>query len=65
LGSEGKVIKCDFCGGDPACVKACNYGALRFEPPERVGLDFAFQYAAMVKVKADISKRVWSGIRPA
>lgn len=23
------VIKCDLCGGDPACVKACKYGALK------------------------------------
>jgi carbon-monoxide dehydrogenase iron sulfur subunit len=23
-----KAIKCDLCGGDPACVKACDYGAI-------------------------------------
>jgi phenylglyoxylate dehydrogenase beta subunit len=23
-----RVMKCDFCGGDPACVKACRPGAL-------------------------------------
>ena len=29
---EGKmrVIKCDFCDGDPACVKACSTDALMF-----------------------------------
>jgi len=64
LGREGKVVKCDLCAGDPECVKACNYGALRFESPERVGVDFAFQYATIIKVRTDISKRVWSGIRP-
>ena len=25
----GHVAKCDLCGGDPACVKACGEGALR------------------------------------
>ena len=23
-----KAIKCDLCNGDPACVKACDYGAI-------------------------------------
>ena len=26
----GRVIKCDQCGGDPACVKACPTGALEW-----------------------------------
>ena len=26
--SIGHVIKCDLCGGDPACVRACSSGAL-------------------------------------
>jgi len=25
---EGKMFKCDGCGGDPACVKICPNGAL-------------------------------------
>jgi len=25
-------MKCDLCGGDPACVKSCLYGALEFLP---------------------------------
>ncbi len=28
--SVGHVVKCDGCGGDPACVKACERGALKF-----------------------------------
>lgn len=28
--ASGKVMKCDHCGGDPACVKACKPGALRY-----------------------------------
>ena len=27
----GQVMKCDFCGGDPACVKACPLGALELK----------------------------------
>lgn len=26
----GKALKCDLCGGDPACVKECPENALRF-----------------------------------
>jgi len=26
-----KPIGCDLCGGDPACAKACRYGALTYE----------------------------------
>ncbi len=27
---DDHVMKCDLCGGDPACVKACKTGALEF-----------------------------------
>ena len=27
-----QVIKCEFCGGDPQCVKFCPTGALQFMP---------------------------------
>jgi len=26
-----KPIGCDLCGGDPACAKACKYGAITYE----------------------------------
>lgn len=29
----GDPVKCDLCGGDPACVPACPQTALRFEAP--------------------------------
>lgn len=29
--SDGKMVKCDLCGGDPECVKACPAGALMIE----------------------------------
>jgi len=27
---NGKIMKCDLCGGDPQCVKYCGYGALQY-----------------------------------
>jgi len=32
LGGDGLAAKCDLCGGDPACVRACPAGALEFVP---------------------------------
>lgn len=32
----GRVIKCDLCDGDPACVKACDRGALRYLTTARI-----------------------------
>lgn len=26
---EGQPFKCDMCGGDPKCVRACHFGALQ------------------------------------
>jgi Fe-S-cluster-containing dehydrogenase component len=26
---DGKALKCDLCGGDPACIKECVTGAIR------------------------------------
>jgi carbon-monoxide dehydrogenase iron sulfur subunit len=44
-----KAIKCDMCWGNPACVKACEYGAISMvEAKEqgfrvrREGIDLAF-----------------------
>jgi phenylglyoxylate dehydrogenase beta subunit len=28
--AAGHVVKCDSCGGDPVCVKACDRGALKY-----------------------------------
>ena len=32
----GQVIKCDLCDGDPACVKACSHGALKYLTAARI-----------------------------
>jgi Fe-S-cluster-containing hydrogenase component 2 len=33
---RGKSYKCDLCGGDPQCVKACREGALEYADPFRL-----------------------------
>jgi carbon-monoxide dehydrogenase iron sulfur subunit len=35
----GKVIKCDLCGGDPECAKACPTQAITWVDAEHTGLD--------------------------
>jgi len=32
---SGKAFKCDLCGGTPACVNECQYGALLFKEPDK------------------------------
>ena len=34
--TEGISIKCDYCGGDPQCVGACEAGAIRFIEPDEI-----------------------------
>ena len=35
----GKVIKCDLCGGDPECAKACPTAAITWIDSNSTGLD--------------------------
>lgn len=35
---SGKAFKCDLCGGTPACVAECHFGALLFKEPDKVSL---------------------------
>ena len=35
----GKVIKCDLCGGDPWCAKACPTGAIAYVDIDHTGLE--------------------------
>jgi ferredoxin len=30
-------VKCDLCGGDPACIKACEYGAISLVKAKKKG----------------------------
>ncbi|TES85317.1 4Fe-4S dicluster domain-containing protein, partial [Candidatus Aerophobetes bacterium] len=32
----GTIMKCDLCGGDPQCVKYCEFGALEFVDADEV-----------------------------
>ena len=42
-----KPMRCDLCNGDPACVKACETGAIRYE--ERDRYQHEMRYAAARK----------------
>ncbi|NIO05302.1 MAG: 4Fe-4S dicluster domain-containing protein [Proteobacteria bacterium] len=35
---SGKAYKCDLCGGNPACVAECEFGALAFKEPDKISL---------------------------
>lgn len=39
MADVGKVQKCDLCGGDPACAKACPTGAITYIDSDWTGLD--------------------------
>ncbi|MCK0104427.1 4Fe-4S dicluster domain-containing protein [Pseudohalocynthiibacter sp. F2068] len=40
-----KVIKCDLCGGDPACAKACPTGAITFVDSASTGYERMREHA--------------------
>ena len=42
----GKVAKCDLCGGDPACAKACPTDAITYVDANWTGLDKMRKWAA-------------------
>ena len=44
--TTGKVIKCDLCGGDPACAKYCPTDAITYQDVEQAGFDKMRQWAA-------------------
>jgi Fe-S-cluster-containing hydrogenase component 2 len=44
--ATGKVIKCDLCGGDPECAKACPTAAITYVDADWTGLDKMRQWAA-------------------
>jgi Fe-S-cluster-containing dehydrogenase component len=33
---SGKAYKCDLCGGNPACVAECHFGALVFKEADKI-----------------------------
>lgn len=36
---KGKAISCDLCDGDPACVKVCGYGSLKYIDLDRAVME--------------------------
>ncbi|MBD3610747.1 MAG: 4Fe-4S dicluster domain-containing protein [Gammaproteobacteria bacterium] len=50
--SSGKVTKCDLCGGDPACAKACPTGAITFIDANDTGYERMQQWAARTDTQA-------------
>ncbi len=44
---SGKVIKCDLCGGDPACAKACPTTAITYIDAEQTGLQKMQKFAQL------------------
>ena len=42
------AIKCDLCGGDPKCVKACAPNALKLMISEQVAEETRRKHAAVV-----------------
>ncbi len=39
VGLDGRVFKCDLCGGDPECVKICPTEAITYKEPEDLTMD--------------------------
>ncbi len=50
--ASGKVVKCDLCGGDPACAKACPTKAITFVDSDWTGIDRMRQWAARTDTAA-------------
>ncbi|GEM_PF-161131 len=56
---SGKAYKCDLCGGSPACVAECHFGALVFKEPDRIALALrAGQMKHRIKEGAPAEKRI-------
>lgn len=49
LSLRGKVLKCDLCQGDPACVRVCQPKALVYGYPDEIGASRRLATAQAVK----------------
>lgn len=63
IDSQGRVVKCDLCEGEPACVQQCSFNALRYEKPSRAVDKLAVEYIKTLK-QAGVSRGPSAPIRP-
>ena len=49
----GKVVKCDLCGGDPECAKACPTQAIVYVDADWTGLERMKDWAAKTDTQPD------------
>ena len=52
--STGKVIKCDLCGGNPACADACPTAAITYQDVEQTGYDKMKLWATKTGAGAEV-----------
>lgn len=59
LNNEGLAYKCDFCGGNPECVKVCQPIAISYDGPEGYSLENRlFQMSKKVAKGEPANKRI-------
>ena len=51
----GKVIKCDLCGGDPACADACPTEAITFVDADSTGYDRMRKWAEQTGTASSVT----------
>ncbi len=57
LNPEGKVVRCDLCGGNPVCARFCETGALKYERADVLALERKRQVAAAL---TEALNKVWT-----
>jgi Fe-S-cluster-containing dehydrogenase component len=63
IDSSGRVVKCDLCEGEPACVNACSFNALRYEKALKAVDKLVVEYVKSLKA-AGVSRGPSAAIRP-
>lgn len=60
---NGKVQKCNLCGGDPACVAACPTGAITYVDADWAGLERMASWAKKTAAAVLAQEGGYHGIR--
>jgi Fe-S-cluster-containing hydrogenase component 2 len=50
---NGRIFKCELCGGDPECVKACEDEAITYDEPDVALMDKKIQSIGSLSVLLD------------